>query len=162
MTDVYIGIGSNLDDPLQHVKQALNELTQLADCRHIASSALYRTPPMGPADQPDYINAVSLLSTGLAPLDLLDQLQGIEQAHGRIRHGQRWGPRTLDLDILIYGEKIINDKRLCVPHPGLHERSFVLYPLQDINPDLVIPVYGPLAKLVDQCPHHPLERLDPA
>ena len=162
MTDVYIGIGSNLDDPLYHVKQAISELRQLAQCEYIATSALYRSAPMGPPEQPDYINAASLLQTHLAPLDLLDQLQTIEHAHGRIRDGQRWGPRPLDLDILLYGEKSINESRLRVPHPGLHERSFVLYPLQDINPDLVIPGYGPLATLIDQCPHIALERLDPS
>lgn len=162
MIEVYIGIGSNLDDPLYHVKQAISELRQLAQCEYIATSALYRSAPMGPPGQPDYINAVSLLQTDLTPLDLLDQLQAIEHAHGRMRDGQRWGPRTLDLDILLYGEKIINEARLRVPHPGLHERSFVLYPLQDINPALVIPGDGPLARLIDQCPHIALERLDPS
>jgi 2-amino-4-hydroxy-6-hydroxymethyldihydropteridine diphosphokinase len=162
MTEVYIGIGSNLDNPLQQVRQAINELRQLADSEYIASSSLYRTSPMGPSEQPDYINAVSLLQTCLAPLDLLNELQAIENTHGRNRDVQRWGPRTLDLDILLYGEKIISDTRLCIPHPGLHERSFVLYPLQDINPDLVIPGYGPLAKLIEQCPHNVLERLDPS
>ena len=162
MIEVYIGIGSNLDEPLQHVKQAISELRQLAHSEYIATSALYRSSPMGPADQPDYINAVSLLQTDLVPLELLDQLQSIERAHGRVRDGQRWGPRPLDLDILLYGEKIINETRLRVPHPGLHERSFVLYPLQDINPALVIPGDGPLAMLIDQCPHFALERLDPS
>jgi len=162
MTAVYIGIGSNLDNPLNHVTQAIHALGQLADSEYIATSALYRSAPMGPADQPDYINAVSLLHTRLTPMELLDQLQAIERAHGRIHDGQRWGPRTLDLDLLLYGEKIINDTRLRVPHPGLHERSFVLYPLQDINPDLVIPEYGSLAMLIEQSPPIELERLDPS
>ena len=160
MTPVYIGIGSNLDHPLNHVKQAILELSQLADSEYLASSALYRSAPLGPAEQPDYFNAVSLLQTRLAPLDLLDHLQAIERVHGRVRDGQRWRPRPLDLDLLLYGEKIINDPRLQVPHPGLHVRSFVLYPLQDIDPTLVIPGHGPLQELIKQCPHIELERLD--
>jgi 2-amino-4-hydroxy-6-hydroxymethyldihydropteridine diphosphokinase len=162
MTSVYIGIGSNLEHPFDHVTQAIQDLKALPESDYMATSALYRSAPMGPADQPDYINAVSFLQTRLAALDLLDQLQAIERAHGRNRDGQRWAPRTLDLDLLLYGEKIINDTRLRVPHPGLHERSFVLYPLQDINPDLVIPAYGPLASLIELCPHIELERLDPS
>lgn len=162
MTAVYIGIGSNLDQPFDHVTQAIQDLKALPDSDYMATSALYRSAPMGPADQPDYINAVSFLQTRLAALDLLTELQAIEHAHGRIRDAQRWGPRSLDLDLLLYGEKIINDARLQVPHPGLHERSFVLYPLQDINPDLVIPAYGPLDSLIKQCPPIELERLDPS
>lgn len=162
MTIIYIGIGSNLDNPFAHVQQAIAELKQVPQCNHIATSALYRSAPMGPANQPDYINAVSALQTTLTPLQVLDQLQAIELQHGRIRQGERWGPRTLDLDLLLYGEKTINEHRLIVPHSGLHERSFVLYPLQDIDPDLVIPGLGPLTLLIEQCPHSALERVDPS
>lgn len=162
MITIYIGIGSNLDNPLQHVQQAIAELQQLPQSNYIATSALYRTAPMGPADQPDYINAVSAIQTTLTPIQLLDSLQAIEHHHGRIRQGSRWGPRTLDLDVLLYGEKTINDSRLIVPHPGLHQRSFVLYPLQDIDPDLVIPGQGPLTSLIEQCPYSALERVDPS
>ena len=162
MTTIYIGIGSNLDNPLAHVQQAIAELKQVPQCHYLATSSLYRSAPMGPIKQADYINAVSALQTTLKPLPLLDQLQVIESQHGRIRQGERWGPRTLDLDLLLYGEKIINTQRLTVPHPGLHQRSFVLYPLQDIDPDLLIPGLGPLSLLIRQCPYSALERVDPS
>lgn len=158
MIPVYVGIGSNLDDPIAQVQQAILALKQLPESNYLNTSALYRSPPMGPADQPDYINAVSLLETALSADVLLSALQAIEYAQGRTRT-QRWGPRTLDLDILLYGEKIIKQDRLTIPHPGLHERGFVLYPLQDINPDLVIPEYGPVQLLIQSCNAAGLERL---
>ena len=161
MIPVYIGIGSNLDDPIAQVQQAVVFLQTLPESRYLKTSALYRSPPMGPEDQPDYINAVSLLETALSADALLTELQAIEYSQGRTRT-QRWGPRTLDLDILLYGEKIIKQDRLTIPHPGLHERGFVLYPLQDINPDLVIPEYGPVALLIQSCNAAGLERLEQA
>jgi 2-amino-4-hydroxy-6-hydroxymethyldihydropteridine diphosphokinase len=103
---------------------------------------------MGPQEQPDYINAVCEIKTGLTPLDLLDKLQAIEATQGRVRTEERWGPRPLDLDILLYGGKSINTDRLIVPHPGMLERNFVLYPLHEIAPDLIIPGQGPLASMV--------------
>jgi len=106
---------------------------------------------MGPQDQPDYVNAVMSITTSLTPLALLDILQSIEQQQGRVRGAERWGPRTLDLDLLLYAEQVINLPRLKIPHPGLHERSFVLYPLFEIAPSLVIPGRGALATLLQHC-----------
>jgi 2-amino-4-hydroxy-6-hydroxymethyldihydropteridine diphosphokinase len=115
---------------------------------------------MGPADQPDYINAVAAIDTLLTPLALLDALLGIERMHGRVRHATRWGPRTLDLDVLVYGDRIITDPRLAVPHPGIVERAFVLLPLAEIAPDLTIPGRGPVAALAAGVARAGIERLD--
>ena len=134
----YIGLGSNLSDPVLQVKTALSELASLPQTQLIAQSSLYCTPPMGPPGQPDYINAVAALQTELPAEALLDHLQQIEQAHQRKRI-VRWGPRTLDLDILLYGESVIHTERLKVPHPGLTERLFVVEPLFEIAPDLILP-----------------------
>ncbi len=144
----YIGLGSNLDSPLRQVKQAIAELAQLSRSRLCAVSRLYRSRPMGPADQPDYINAVAAVDTRLEPLELLDALQAIEQVHRRVRK-DHWGPRTLDLDLLLYGECVIEEPRLIVPHYGMQERSFVLRPLQDIAPALVLPDGTALQRLCD-------------
>jgi 2-amino-4-hydroxy-6-hydroxymethyldihydropteridine diphosphokinase len=158
---VYIGIGSNLQQPIEQVKQALQRLAGIPQTRLIACSPLYRSAPLGPADQPDYINAVAALETELAPLDLLDALQAIERQQGRVRSGERWGPRTLDLDLLLYGEQQIANDRLIVPHPGLGERNFVLYPLYDIaGEDLQIPGLGLLGQLLQTCPAQGLELLE--
>ncbi len=134
----YIGIGSNLADPVRQVQTAFAELAELPHSELRACSALYRTPPMGPPDQPDYINAVAELATLLTPHHLLDELQKIEHTHQRVRQ-THWGPRTLDLDLLIYGAEIIDDVRLRVPHPGLAARAFVVIPLAEIAPALQIP-----------------------
>jgi len=162
MDTIYIGIGSNLDDPEQQVSRALEALNQLTDCIMLRTSSLYRSAPMGPADQPDYINAVCALSTGLDSIEMLDSLQHLEQQQGRRRDGERWGPRTLDLDILLFGEKIINCDRLIIPHPGLDQRSFVLYPLYEIAPDLDVPGLGSLQTLIAGCDQAGLERLNSA
>ncbi|MCW8890152.1 MAG: 2-amino-4-hydroxy-6-hydroxymethyldihydropteridine diphosphokinase [Sedimenticola sp.] len=154
----YIGLGSNLDNPVQHVQTALDELRQLPDSRLISCSSLYRSPPMGPADQPDYINAAAALETSLNPHRLLTELQSIEQQHGRKRE-RRWGARTLDLDLLVYGESQLSDEELTVPHPGLAERAFVLYPLQEIANTLMIPGLGAIQSLVAECPLNGLEKL---
>ncbi|MDH5190397.1 MAG: 2-amino-4-hydroxy-6-hydroxymethyldihydropteridine diphosphokinase [Gammaproteobacteria bacterium] len=134
----YIGLGSNLDHPIEQLKQAINELSALENSLLFVQSSFYQSAPMGPQDQPDFINAVAGLKTSLSANDLLLQLQGIEQQHGRVRE-QYWGPRTLDLDLLLYGEQVINTDNLQVPHPGIPERGFVLYPLYEIAPDLEIP-----------------------
>lgn len=155
----YIGIGSNLDDPAAHVRRALQDLDAVAESRCVARSSLYRSDPMGPPDQPDYINAVAALETALAPLALLDALQAIEHAHGRVREGERWGPRTLDLDLLLYGTQQIDEPRLKVPHPGLHERAFVLYPLAEIEPQLMVPGQGTLEQLMVRFRYQGLSRL---
>lgn len=155
----FIGLGSNLDDPRQQVARALAELAGLPETTLAAQSGLYRSAPMGPPDQPAYINAVARLETRLAPEALLDALQAIEVRHARVRSGERWGPRTLDLDILLYGDARIDSPRLQVPHPGLAERNFVLQPLAEIAPDLDVPGAGPLRELLARCAPAGLERL---
>ncbi|MBI1425550.1 MAG: 2-amino-4-hydroxy-6-hydroxymethyldihydropteridine diphosphokinase [Gammaproteobacteria bacterium] len=160
MTRAYIGIGSNLQQPIQQVQQAIAAMSQLPSTRLLSCSRLYRSAPMGPQDQPDYINAVAEIDTTLTPLELLDALHVIERTQGRVRDGSRWGPRTLDLDILLFGAECINFPQLTIPHPGLHERNFVLYPLQEIAPALVIPGQGELATLVANCPASGLEPID--
>jgi 2-amino-4-hydroxy-6-hydroxymethyldihydropteridine diphosphokinase len=161
MTRVYIGLGSNIDDPLDQIRRALRELDGLARVRLARVSSLYRSPPMGPAGQPDYLNAVAALDTSLGPEELLVLLQGIEEFHRRVRTGERWGPRTLDLDLLLYGDRVIDTARLRVPHYGLHTRNFVLHPLAEIAPpDLEVPGLGPLEELLTRCPDTGLRRLD--
>jgi 2-amino-4-hydroxy-6-hydroxymethyldihydropteridine diphosphokinase len=135
----YIGLGSNLVSPLQQVRQAIAELAQLPRSRLCAVSPIYRSHPLGPADQPDYINAVAAIDTRLLPLELLDALQAIENHHGRQRGAVQWGPRTLDLDLLLYGDAVISGSRLTVPHPEMQQRIFVLRPLADIAPLLQLP-----------------------
>ncbi len=159
VVQAWIGLGSNLEQPLHQVGSALDELTGIPDTRLIVASSLYRSAPMGPADQPSYINAVACLETKLTAAALLDALQAIETAHGRVRNSERWGPRTLDLDILLYANEQIANSRLTVPHPGIAERSFVLYPLAEIAPDLEIPGLGSLRALLAGCSSDGLERL---
>jgi len=156
---VFIGLGSNLADPVEQVLTAVKALQLLPDTNVIKSSSLYASPPMGPQDQPDYTNAVVALDTTLSAHNLLDQLQEIELQHGRERN-RHWGERTLDLDLLIYGDKIFNDERLQVPHPGMPLRSFVLYPLQEIAPELIIPGMGTIEQLCTQCPLDGLSRIE--
>jgi 2-amino-4-hydroxy-6-hydroxymethyldihydropteridine diphosphokinase len=126
---VYIGLGSNLENPTDQIKQALWALNTLPATHLKAHSALYRSKPLGPQNQPDYINAVAELSTTLPPLILLSKMQNIENKQGRVRSTESWGPRTLDLDMLLYNNRQSQDPRLTLPHPGLYERAFVLYPL---------------------------------
>lgn len=158
MVQVFIGLGSNLENPRTQVKTALVELANLPDTRLMTHSRLYRSRAVGP-EQPDYINAVALLETQLAPLALLDQLQQLEQAHRRVR-SEHWGPRTLDLDILLVGNEQIDNKRLTVPHPYLTQRNFVLYPLADIVPELVLPSGVALRDLLSRCPAEDLTVID--
>jgi 2-amino-4-hydroxy-6-hydroxymethyldihydropteridine diphosphokinase len=160
MARAYIGIGSNLQVPIQQVRKAILALANLPLTQLIAQSRLYRSAPMGPQSQPDYINAVVALDTSLDVTELLKMLQAIEHTQGRIRDGSRWGPRTLDLDILLYGDECINQPQLHVPHPGLCERNFVLYPLSEIAPQLVIPERGALSDLVARCPTTGLEPVE--
>jgi 2-amino-4-hydroxy-6-hydroxymethyldihydropteridine diphosphokinase len=157
MVVCYIGIGSNLGDPVEKAKQAIAALAQLKRSNLVATSSLYSSKPMGPKAQPDYINAVAKLTTELAPLELLDQLQHIEQHSGRVRKDERWGPRTLDLDILLIDDLIIEEPRLTVPHYGMHLREFVLYPLYEIAPELTLPNNVTLKHLVDNCPRNGLD-----
>lgn len=156
---VYLGLGSNLQNPERQLAEARQAIIGLAGVEELACSGLYRSPPMGPKDQPDYVNAVMAIVTVLPPLELLRCLQRIEAAQGRVRNGQRWGPRTLDLDLLIYGDERIAEADLTVPHPGMSERAFVLYPLYEIAPDLVVPGKGALSDLIERCPLNGLQRL---
>lgn len=157
----YVGLGGNLGQPISQVSQALLELSSLPDSELVVRSSLYRTRPVGPVDQPDYINAVAVLVTELAAEALLDALQALEARHGRIRDGERWGARTLDLDLLLYGDAVIASQRLQVPHPRMCQRAFVLYPLAEIAPkDLYIPGCGPLMALLERVPESGVERLN--
>ena len=153
---VYIGLGGNLEDPHAHITQALHALDALPHCQLISVSPRYQSEAVGPP-QPDYINAVACLHTTLAPLSLLDALQAIEQSHRRLRL-EHWGPRTLDLDILLWDNDIIKSERLKVPHPYLQERSFVVLPLFDIAPDLILPCQTPLAQLANNISRQGIQR----
>jgi 2-amino-4-hydroxy-6-hydroxymethyldihydropteridine diphosphokinase len=133
-----IALGSNLDDPESHVRRAFADLAAVPRTRVLAQSSLYRTKPVGYADQPDFINACALVETSLAPRELLDALLEIEKRHGRVREIPN-GPRTLDLDIVLYGDAIIDEPGLTIPHPRAHERAFVMDPLREVWPDVVIP-----------------------
>jgi len=143
----YIGIGSNLDNPLQHAVTAISDIAALADTQLIGRSRWYRSAPIGPPGQPDYINGAAAINTGLSPCDLLAALQNIEERHGRVR-GERWGARTLDLDILLYGNCTVASDSLRIPHVLLAERNFALYPLADLAPDLMLPDGTALAELL--------------
>jgi 2-amino-4-hydroxy-6-hydroxymethyldihydropteridine diphosphokinase len=157
--EAYIGLGSNLDNPLQQIRSAAQALSDLDDVDDCLLSPLYSSQPVGPQDQPDYINAVMRLKTRLEPLALLKQLQAIENQHGRVR-SIHWGARTLDLDLLLYDDLVLNLSELIVPHPELKNRSFVLYPLIDIAPDdLFIPGTASLSSLLAACPTDGLQRL---
>lgn len=156
---VYIGLGSNLGNPQEQVSRAIEALDKLSDSRMLSCSSLYASKPMGPQDQPDFINAVCLLETGFKPHKLLSQLQAIEQAHGRERKSERWGARTLDLDILLFGSHTIDSEDLTVPHYGMAEREFVLVPLFEIAPTMVMPDGKPIAQWVANCSIDGLRRL---
>jgi len=138
VTPAYVGIGSNLDHPQAHVLRAFDELAALPRTSLAARSSLYRSAPIGYADQPDFVNAMALVETALEPRALLDALLAIEQKHGRKRTIPN-GPRTLDLDIIVYGKRVIDEPGLKVPHPRAKEREFVMAPLKEVWPDVVIP-----------------------
>jgi 2-amino-4-hydroxy-6-hydroxymethyldihydropteridine diphosphokinase len=139
MAKVYIGLGSNLSDPKNQIHLAVDALKNIKHCNLTNLSSLYFSRPMGPQDQPDYMNAVAEISTELSPLHLLDELQTIENLAGRVRKDNRWGARILDLDILLFDNEVISHERLTVPHYGLELREFVLLPLVEISPELILP-----------------------
>ena len=151
MVNAFIGLGSNLDNPKGHVRQALEDLKQLPQSQFLLASKLYLSKPVGPQDQDDFVNAVVLLATELEPLALLDELQSIEQQHQRVRK-RHWGPRTLDLDLLLFADQTIQNSRLTVPHTELSRRDFVIGPLLELCPELVLPNGTPLQQLLQQCP----------
>jgi 2-amino-4-hydroxy-6-hydroxymethyldihydropteridine diphosphokinase len=155
----YLGLGSNLLDPVTQLNCAYETIATLDGVKVLAMSGYYHSSPMGPQDQPDYVNAVLAVATVLPPLGLLHALQAIENEQGRVR-GERWGARTLDLDVLLYGDQCIDLPELIVPHPGLAQRAFVLYPLYEIAPLLHVPGKGDLKGLLGQCPLNGLKRLD--
>ncbi|WP_261903130.1 2-amino-4-hydroxy-6-hydroxymethyldihydropteridine diphosphokinase [Vibrio fortis] len=148
MITAYIAVGSNLADPVSQANLAIETLKSLPQSKFIATSKLYSSTPMGPQNQPDYINAVVAIETELTPIELLNCTQAIEQEQGRVRKDERWGPRTLDLDIILYGNEVIDSERLTVPHYGMKEREFVLYPLAEIAPSLQLPDGTELSKLL--------------
>lgn len=160
MIRAYVGLGANLDGPAARLRRVLDELDAVPSTRVAARSPLYRSAPLGPPDQPDYINAVAALDTGLDPVPLLHALRSLEARHGRRRDGERWGPRTLDLDLLLYGELTMRTSELTLPHPGLHERAFVLYPLSDVAPALAVPGHGTIDALLKRLPDSGIERLE--
>lgn len=159
METVYIGIGSNVGEPKAQVESAIDALDALPGTGLKARSRLYASRALGPVSQPDFVNAVARIETGLAPHELIEALHAIERAHGRVRDGTRWGPRRLDLDILLYGDRSFDEGGLKVPHPELTRRSFVLYPLAEVAPGLVVPGAGPLDELLAKVPADDLEPL---
>lgn len=160
MSICYIALGSNLNDPLAQANQAIAALKQLPNTVVTDISPFYRSKPLGPQDQNDYLNAVIKLTTSLKPIALLDGLQAIEKSQGRVRKDNRWGARTLDLDILLYDDLIIDNDRLTIPHYHMKNREFVLYPLFDISPELILPDNDKLSDLIKKCPLNNLKKWD--
>lgn len=156
---VYIGLGANLNDPANTLKQALLELAELPNSELVAQSNLYASVPMGDIVQPDYVNAVALIKTDLSPEQVFEHTCHIEQLHGRTRNGEHWGPRTLDLDILLFDNQIIDTEILTIPHYGLKEREFVIYPLLEISPKLVLPCGTAVQSLTNNVPLNGLKTL---
>ncbi|HDR2374615.1 TPA: 2-amino-4-hydroxy-6-hydroxymethyldihydropteridine diphosphokinase [Enterobacter asburiae] len=149
MTLAYIAIGSNLASPLEQVNAAVQALGEIPQSKIVEVSSFYRTPPLGPQDQPDYLNAAVVLETALDAETLLDNTQRIELQQGRVRKAERWGPRTLDLDIMLFGHETINTERLTVPHYDMKNRGFMLWPLFEVAPDLIFPDGIPLRTILD-------------
>lgn len=160
MQTAFVGLGANLGPAEASVRAAIAALEVVPQSTLVAASRLYRTPAWGREDQPDFINAVAQLQTGLAPLALLDALLGIERAFGRERlAGERWGPRTLDLDLLLYADQVLDLPRLQVPHPHLHVRAFALLPLSELAPEVIIPGHGTVRhalQTIDACGLEPI------
>ncbi len=159
MATAYVGIGSNLGEPRRQIESALEALGRIPGTRLAGCSSLYRSAPVGYADQPDFLNAVARIETGIAAGPLLDELQGIERRHGR-EHSFANAPRTLDLDLLLYDERVLDSPRLTLPHPRMHERAFVLAPLAEIAPLAGVPGRGPVRDLLARCAAQRIERMD--
>jgi 2-amino-4-hydroxy-6-hydroxymethyldihydropteridine diphosphokinase len=143
----YVALGSNLNQPLVQIERAFTALAQLPRCRLIARSRLYKTQPLGPQDQPEFINAAAGLLTLLSPRELLVELKRVERELGRTQPIVRWGPRVIDLDLLVHADAQLAEADLTVPHPGLPDRNFVLYPLRDLAPELLVPGHGRVSQL---------------
>ena len=157
--DVYIGLGSNLNEPVMQVCAAMRELDQLPGVSLQAASSLYRSPPMGGMAQPDYINAAVRVATTLAPERMLQEMQALERQHGREEAHTHWAARTLDLDLLLWGQESRREATLILPHPGLHERAFVLAPLCELDPALQVPGFGAAVELLQQCKYAQVDRV---
>jgi 2-amino-4-hydroxy-6-hydroxymethyldihydropteridine diphosphokinase len=145
---VYIGLGSNIEQPFLQIKKAIKALDELPETVVVRDSGYFKSWPMGPKDQPDYINAVLEIETTIDAIDLLKYCQQIEQQHGRIKL-RHWGERTIDLDILLYADQQIKTENLTVPHPGILQRDFVYLPLLKLNPEVNVPGFGPLSSAVE-------------
>jgi len=145
----FVALGSNLDDPVAQVRAGVLALASLPQTRLICTSSLYRNPPVGYREQPDFVNAVARIETRLAPRALLEALLAIEHSRGRVREFAN-APRTLDLDIVLYGDQVVREPGLTIPHPRMLERAFVLLPLAEIAPAAIIPGYGPVANLASR------------
>jgi 2-amino-4-hydroxy-6-hydroxymethyldihydropteridine diphosphokinase len=158
---VYVGLGSNLDDPGRQVEAAFNALGQLPGSRLVLRSSLYRSRPLGPVDQPDFVNAVAGMLTCAPPVEFLAALKSLEATQGRAKPVVRWGPRRIDLDLLVYGNSRIDEPGLQVPHPGIDDRNFVIVPLAEIAPDLQVPGLGRVSRLAQLADRAGLERIDP-
>ncbi|MGK0498643.1 MAG: 2-amino-4-hydroxy-6-hydroxymethyldihydropteridine diphosphokinase [Oceanicoccus sp.] len=161
MARCFIGLGSNLQQPLQQVSRAVDEIAALSNSQLLAVSRWYQSTAIGPGKQNDYVNGVAAIDTSLQPLELLAALQNIEKQHQRKRI-ERWGPRTLDLDLLLYGQQQIDLEQLTVPHPRIGDRNFVLQPLADIDADLALPDGQVIADLLKACGQQGLHLVDPA
>jgi 2-amino-4-hydroxy-6-hydroxymethyldihydropteridine diphosphokinase len=158
VTASFVGLGANLGDPQRQVREAFRELDAIPHTRVVRASSLYRSEPLGYADQPSFVNAVAQIETGLPAERLLAELHEIEARHGRSRSFAN-APRTLDLDVLLFGNAVIDTENLKVPHPRMHERAFVLMPLLEIAPNVVIPRQGPARDLLEKCNHRSVEKL---
>jgi 2-amino-4-hydroxy-6-hydroxymethyldihydropteridine diphosphokinase len=155
----YVALGSNLDDPRRQVERAFDGLAGLADSRVVLRSGLWRSAPLGPKDQPDFINAVAGLLSRREPRALLDELRALERRMGKVEPAVRWGPRVIDLDLLMVGDARCDEAGLQLPHPGLHQRNFVLYPLAEIAPSLWVPDRGRVWRLLEGVPVDGIQRL---
>jgi 2-amino-4-hydroxy-6-hydroxymethyldihydropteridine diphosphokinase len=160
LEQAFIGLGSNQGDAAGNICDAIGELQKLTANKRVICSSLYRSAPVGYLQQPDFINAVCRIDTRLSAMELLNELQSLERKAGRRRDGVRWGPRILDLDLLLFGDTVMQNDSLVLPHPRMHERAFVLYPLQEIAPNQQIPGFGPVAELVASCADQDCERID--
>ena len=155
----YVGLGSNLQGPVKQLERTFEELNAIPVTRLIKQSSLYRSEPFGGVEQPDFVNAVAALLTQLSAQDLLRELQRIENERGRERGDVRWGPRILDLDLLVYSDQVIDESDLSVPHPGISERNFVLLPLGEIAPKLTVPGLGQISNIDTSCSEPRISRI---
>ena len=156
---IYVGLGSNLNNPIEQVQQAFESLNHIPKSQVLVQSSLFKSPPMGPQDQGNFINAVAKMTSNLSALELLDELQLIDNNQGRVRKSEQWGPRTLDLDLLLFGEDKIDTERLVVPHYGMKERAFVLIPLVEVAPALILPDGTPIENLVSAIDKQGIQKL---